>query len=253
MTTPGRGHTIPPVNLADHAFGHFKQGNPSHLVRCFLKGHDDFILNRKRHVIGEILNRVQNLLLTKRRPSFASFFFSLTRIRSTLIMCSGLVFTPAFVALVLQAPIVADHLTLWNGSYAKLAPSLFHNFVLHFSPTVLDLDWCHLRASQISDEFLRALHKKRVVCISFPYRPGPVDGDSFCVSDDAIVEFCAQHDVQIDQEEKQLEALALCNGSFTKDLFKRLVEVSVHQVCLGNDFFSVGNRHQKTSKIGNAF
>lgn len=51
---------------------------------------------------------------------------------------------------------------------------------------------------------------------------GPEDGDRFCVTDDAVVEFCER---QIEQEGQQLEELCLDHGSFSKDLFKRLIQV----------------------------
>lgn len=58
----------------------------------------------------------------------------------------------------------------------------------------------------------------------------PVDGDRFSVTDDAIVDFCLRPDGQIDQEANAADEIndELCveNGSITKGLFKRLVEVS---------------------------
>lgn len=141
------------------------------------------------------------------------------------ILCSGLDFTPAFAALFGQAPIVARTLILCEVSCAELTPTEFHKLVLHLSPTVLIIS-CHLRARHITDEFIRTLSKNSVLCLEFPHR-GPVDGDGFGVTDDAIVELCAQEDVQIDQERERLEELHVHSGSFTKRLFKRLVKVSV--------------------------
>ncbi|KAH7695645.1 hypothetical protein AAVH_37294, partial [Aphelenchoides avenae] len=153
-------------------------------------------------------------------PKGASFFIFVYH-RRTLEM--RLVFTPELAAIVLRTPIVAESLSVIEGNCADLTPTQFHKVVLHFSPTRLCVDRCPLRACQINSEFLRALCKNRVLCSSFS-RAGPVDGDSFHVTDDALVEFCAQSDVQIDQEREQLEELELQDGSFTKDLFKRLVE-----------------------------
>ncbi|KAH7710830.1 hypothetical protein AAVH_21884 [Aphelenchoides avenae] len=134
-------------------------------------------------------------------------------------------FTPELVALVLQAPIVADYLSLSDGSCAKLAPAQFHNVLLHFSPTDLYVGWCHLRACQINDEFIQTLSMNRVLHTSL-LRTKPVDGNSFCVTDDAIVNFFVQRDAQLDEERGQREELTVYRGSFTKDLFKRLVEAN---------------------------
>lgn len=61
----------------------------------------------------------------------------------------------------------------------------------------------------------------------------PVDGGSFHVTDDAIVNFCLEEDVQIDRQEEDAAPkrrphaeLHVDNGIFTKNLFKRLIEVS---------------------------
>lgn len=57
----------------------------------------------------------------------------------------------------------------------------------------------------------------------------PVDGDSFCVTDDALVDFCLQDDVPVGQggdAARMCLELEVNNGSFTKNLFKRLVDVS---------------------------
>lgn len=144
--------------------------------------------------------------------------------------CLGIDFTPALAKLVLETPMtVAHRLSIWEGSCAELPPTQFHALVLHCLPYTLYLG-CRLRASQISDEFLGALLKNRVVDVSFP-ESGPVDGDSFsCSMDDMIVDFCVQSDVPAGQgvnEREPSTALTVRNGSFAKDLFKRLVEVSV--------------------------
>ncbi|KAH7673230.1 hypothetical protein AAVH_42290 [Aphelenchoides avenae] len=156
---------------------------------------------------------------------FSQFVQALRSSRVHFLELNGLVSTPELTALVLRTPIVASYLTLSGGSYAELTPAEFHKLVLHFSPTELLLGTCPLRASHVTVEFIRMLSKKRVLCSSFPY-VSPVDGDSFYVTDDAVVEFCAQQDVQVLQEREQLEELTLCRGRFTKDLFKRLVEAS---------------------------
>lgn len=145
-------------------------------------------------------------------------------------MCLGLDFTPEFAALVLRTPIFADELVLVEGKCVEMAPAQFHEIVQHFAPTSLDISNCRLRTCQISDEFFRALIKNRVRRISLSHPP--VDGDGFCVTDDAVIEFCAQHDVSIGQEGDEPEQprrrdLELYHGRFTKDLFKRLIEVSI--------------------------
>src|SRR5688572_9822320 len=109
--------------------------------------------------------------------------------------CLGIVFTPELAALVLQAPIVADELRLdAEANCAELTPTQFHEFVLHFSPTSLGFTYSHLRPSQITNGFLRALSiralsNNRLLRAVFP-RKLPADGGSFCATDDAIVDFC---------------------------------------------------------------
>ncbi|KAH7704709.1 hypothetical protein AAVH_28094 [Aphelenchoides avenae] len=153
----------------------------------------------------------------------------LQALRSSRVTCQvkldGLVCTPELAALVLQTPIVTRALFLSQGSYAELTPPQFHKLVLHFSPTDLLFITGPLRASHATDGFIRMLSKNRVLCSSFPFN-GPVDGDRFYVTDDAVVEFGVQQDAQLDQEGEELEKLTVRHGGFTKDLFKRLVEAS---------------------------
>ncbi|KAH7695654.1 hypothetical protein AAVH_14524 [Aphelenchoides avenae] len=156
-------------------------------------------------------------------PRFSEFMQALHSSHVDSLDLNGLVFTPELAALVLRTPIVTKFLHLNDGSCAALTSTLFHKLVLHFSPTYLSLNRCRLRASQLSDEFLRTL--SNVLRIWFR-EVGPVDGASFFVTDDAIVEFCVHQDVHTDQEMERLEELTLHNGNFTKDLFKRLVEAS---------------------------
>ncbi|KAH7701466.1 hypothetical protein AAVH_31402 [Aphelenchoides avenae] len=62
--------------------------------------------------------------------------------------------------------------------------------------------------------------------MSFPYI-APVDGGSFCVTVNAIVEFFMQEDVEVAQEGNDpLVYLHLRNGNFTKGLFKHVAEAS---------------------------
>lgn len=138
-------------------------------------------------------------------------------------MCLGQVFTPELAALVLQTPVVATTLFLQNGSCAELTPTLFQKVVLHFSLTLLHVYRCHLRSSHITDGFLEALSKS--VRRTKVWDMVPVDGDRFDVTDDALVERCLQEDAHADEEDME-KVEFLCKGSFTKDLFKRLVEVS---------------------------
>ncbi|KAH7698862.1 hypothetical protein AAVH_34039, partial [Aphelenchoides avenae] len=139
-------------------------------------------------------------------------------------------FTPELATLIFQAPIVAHALRIDEGSCADLTPTQFQEVLLHFSPASLDIDGCRLRACQLTDGFIRGLSKARVQCMTF-YNLVPVDADNFGLTDDAIVDFCVQDDVQIGQEgdataQRSYEELDVCNGSFTKELFKRLVEAS---------------------------
>lgn len=134
------------------------------------------------------------------------------------------VFTPALVTHVLEAPITARKLALGVGSCAGLTPAQFHELVLHLSPTFL-FRGCHHRACHVTDGLLRALSNIRVRGITLMNNP-PVDGGSFGVTDDAIIDFC----VQPGGEDGELRAfgghLVLHNGSFTQNVFKRLVKVS---------------------------
>ncbi|KAH7720487.1 hypothetical protein AAVH_12020 [Aphelenchoides avenae] len=141
----------------------------------------------------------------------------------------GLIFTPDLAAFVLQTPVVSYALRFEAASCAELTTVQFHNVVRHFSPTSLDIDGCHLHAGQITVGFLRDLRTNRVRQIQF-LRMVPVDGGSFPVTDDAIIDFCVQEDTPIGQEVGQARSLdgelVVRNGTFTKDLFKRLVEAS---------------------------
>ncbi|KAH7725823.1 hypothetical protein AAVH_06666 [Aphelenchoides avenae] len=103
---------------------------------------------------------------------------------------ASFIFAPEHAALVLQVPIVADTLSLIGGSCAELTATKLRRVLLHFSPTSLLLHSL-FRACQISDELIRALFTNGVRFASFPNK-GPVDGGSFCVTDDAIVELCVQ-------------------------------------------------------------
>lgn len=132
--------------------------------------------------------------------------------------------------MVLQTPIVCDELILDAASCAELTPIQFHNVVRHFSPTSLDIDRCRLRAYQITDGFLGDLRTNRVRQIVFQNMV-PLDGVSFHATDDAIIDFCVQEDVPtFDQEDtcplRLHQELVVCNGTFTKGLFKRLVQVN---------------------------
>ncbi|KAH7714711.1 hypothetical protein AAVH_17910 [Aphelenchoides avenae] len=138
---------------------------------------------------------------------------------------NGLVFTPALATLVIESSIIAFRLDVFGGSCAELMPTQLLKILMHLSPSSLWLG-SDLRACQVSDELVRALKKVGVRRATFT-NSAPVDGGSFCVTDDAIVDFCAQADVQISQEGyAQFKELHLYNGRFTKDLFKRLIEAS---------------------------
>ncbi|KAH7725295.1 hypothetical protein AAVH_07088 [Aphelenchoides avenae] len=161
---------------------------------------------------------------------FADFVQALRSYSVANMILNGLVFTPELAALALQTPIVTCALDLHAGSCADLTPAQFHKVLLHFSPTYLNFVDSSLRASQISNELLRALSDNRVRHAKFP-NTLPVDGGSFYVTDDAIVDFCVHEDVPIGQERcgptlSPSGELVLYNGNFTKDLFKRLVEAS---------------------------
>ncbi|KAH7701558.1 hypothetical protein AAVH_31307 [Aphelenchoides avenae] len=155
------------------------------------------------------------------------FFEFVRALRSSRVAHLDLnrVFTPALVGHVLEMPISVRKLDLGAGSCAGLTPAQFHDLVLHLSPDFLLLG-CHLRAGHVTDGLLRALSNNRVRGITL-LNNAPVDGGSFGVTDDAVVDFCVQPN-DCDAEGRQL---VLYNGSFTKDLFKRLVEaiaVSTH-------------------------
>ncbi|KAH7723030.1 hypothetical protein AAVH_09503 [Aphelenchoides avenae] len=141
-------------------------------------------------------------------------------------MTHGFIFTPELAALVLQTPIVADTLTVVAGSWAELTATQFHEVLLHFSTTSLDIQACRLRACQITDDLIRELSKKGLRCATFHNELVPVDGGRFVVTDDAVADFCVQSDEHIAPERVLCGELVLHNGSFTKDLFKRLVEAS---------------------------
>ncbi|KAH7708158.1 hypothetical protein AAVH_24586 [Aphelenchoides avenae] len=135
-------------------------------------------------------------------------------------------FTTAFAKLFLETPVVVQQLRFNAGSFAELTHALFHEVVLYLSPTSLFIYHCHLYAGQITDEFFRALCKNGLLCAFFD-SVVPLDGGKFAVTDDAVIDFCMQSDVHVGQEEDEpLGELVLDKGNFTKDLFKRLVEVS---------------------------
>lgn len=136
--------------------------------------------------------------------------------------------------LVLETPIIAHQLTFASGSYTELTPTEFRELVVHFSPSSVNLEKCDLRPSQISDDFLRALFKNgvRKTWIKSALPEQDEETVAFHVTDDAVVDFFAQENDPIGQEGKVDTSrswrpeLAIDNGSFTKDLFKRVVEVS---------------------------
>ncbi|KAH7723028.1 hypothetical protein AAVH_09501 [Aphelenchoides avenae] len=119
---------------------------------------------------------------------FSEFVSALRSSRVACFILNGHVFTPERAALVLQTPIVAGALTL-GGSCAQLTPTQFHEVLLHFAPTSLNMAPCNLRACQITD----GLNGQED---GAPARP--------------IL----------------YEQLDVSNGRCTKDLFKRLVEAS---------------------------
>lgn len=131
---------------------------------------------------------------------------------------------------VLQTPILADALNIDAGRCAELTPTQFHQLLLHFAPTSLQVKTCRLHSSQITDESLRALSKAGVRFMRF-LSLVPVDGRRFPVSDDAIVEFLVQQDAESGEDGDEAQPwdgeLQVSNGSFTKNLFKRLLEVCV--------------------------
>lgn len=152
-------------------------------------------------------------------------------LKSTL--CLGIAFTPELATLVSQTPITARDLCVRAGSCVELTPAQFHALVVHFSPTKLQLgpnpaNAPRLRVRQLDDEFLQALAKNRLRRASLP-KSNPVDGDRFIVTDDGIIDFCMQPDEPAGQgvdEQKPYTELLVSNGSFSKDIFKRMVEVS---------------------------
>lgn len=128
-------------------------------------------------------------------------------------MCLGLVFTPDLAALVLQTPVVTDWLGFFKGNFAVLAPTQFHEVLVHFSPTSLNITGCAMRASQLMERLLGGISENCVRHAKYQDMV-PVYGG---MTDDAIIDFCLLEDVHIGELHK---------GSFTKELFKRLVEVS---------------------------
>ncbi|KAH7696305.1 hypothetical protein AAVH_36625 [Aphelenchoides avenae] len=159
---------------------------------------------------------------------FSEFIQALRSARVAWMTLDGLVITPALATLVLQTPIVAVEINLRGGNGAELTPAQFQEVLLHFSPTALTVRDCQLRACQINDELIRALSKNRMRETLFQDLV-PVDGDSFCVTDDALVDFCLQDDVPVGQggdAARMCLELEVNNGSFTKNLFKRLVDAN---------------------------
>ncbi|KAH7714708.1 hypothetical protein AAVH_17907 [Aphelenchoides avenae] len=162
----------------------------------------------------------------------SEFLQALRSSRVVRLSFSGLVFTPELAALVLQTPVVTLELNIFAGSCAQLTPTHFRELVLHFSPSSLRINTCHLHSSQITDDFLKVLSKNHVRS-TWVHELAPVDGGRFGVSDDAIVDFCVQEDPPAGQEGEDAPRpydpfgdLIVCNGNFTKDLIKRLVEAS---------------------------
>ncbi|KAH7702813.1 hypothetical protein AAVH_30023 [Aphelenchoides avenae] len=168
----------------------------------------------------------QKIAHTNAARVFSELIQALRSARVTRLTLEGLVFTPELAAIVLQTPIVAGALRLRDGSCAELTPAQLQELLLHFSPTAVNIRSCQLRACQLNDELIRGLRMNRMREIFFQNLV-PVDGGNFAVTDDALVDFCLQEDVPIGQGGVVPEMLAMAaNGSFTKDLFKRLVEAS---------------------------
>ncbi|KAH7723017.1 hypothetical protein AAVH_09489 [Aphelenchoides avenae] len=162
---------------------------------------------------------------------FSEFVQALRSSRVACMTLTELVFTPQLVALVLQTPIVAGALSFLQGSCAGLTPTQFQDTILHFAPASLNITACQLRASHLTDGLLRALSMRNVMFSSAV----PVDGRKYSVTDDAVVDFCMQDDVSTSQQRdapKRLlyGELIMRHGSFTKGLFKRLVEASTVSV-----------------------
>ncbi|KAH7714713.1 hypothetical protein AAVH_17912 [Aphelenchoides avenae] len=156
--------------------------------------------------------------------TFSEFVQALRSSCVAHLTLNHLAFTPSFARLVLETPVIVQQLRFYAGRFAELTPALFHEVVLYLSPTSLFIYHCHLRADQITDEFFRALCKNGLLCAFFN-GPVPLDGGTFRVTDDAVIDFCMQEDVQVGQEgEEAFGEFVPPNGNFTKDLFKRLVE-----------------------------
>lgn len=149
-------------------------------------------------------------------------------------MCLGLDFTPELATLILQTPIAAEKLVLVQGSCTALMSTQFQEVVGHLSPTELEVhDGCFLPC-QVTDEFIRELFENRCRRIVFH---GYAGRDRFDVTDDALVDLCMQQDAQIGAEGDGLNpasVLSLQRGSFTKDLVKRLVQVSTRSCVLNS-------------------
>ncbi|KAH7722966.1 hypothetical protein AAVH_09436 [Aphelenchoides avenae] len=169
------------------------------------------------------------------RP-FSEFAQALQSSRVGYLMFRELVFTAELATLVLQTPIIAKVLNFHGGSCAQLTPTQLRKVLVHFSPTALYLESCGLRVCHLSDELFRAMFKK---CLRYTFlrELEPIDGDVFCVTNDLVVDFCMQQDVQVIEAPSDSPPaspsrriphaeLNLKDGTFTKDLFKRLVEVS---------------------------
>ncbi|KAH7722967.1 hypothetical protein AAVH_09437 [Aphelenchoides avenae] len=157
---------------------------------------------------------------------FSQFVQALRSSRVARLALYELVFTPELAALILESPITVRELCFDVDSCAELTPTQLNKVLQHFSPTVLSPLEGQFRASQISDELVRARFNNGMLEASFPH-VAPVDGGCFFVSDDAIVELYMLQDIQVGQEEDEpYVQLELHNGSFTNYLFKRLVEAS---------------------------
>src|SRR5688572_985940 len=100
----------------------------------------------------------------------------------------GLSFTPELAALVLRTPVTTDWLGFFAGSFAALTPTQFQDVLLHFSPTSLNITGCSMRASQLMERLIGAISENRL------------DGGSSCMTDDAIIDFSLEEDVQTDKE-----------------------------------------------------
>ncbi|KAH7725616.1 hypothetical protein AAVH_06796 [Aphelenchoides avenae] len=163
-------------------------------------------------------------------PLFSKLMQALRSSCIETLMIGWLTLTPELAALVLQTPMVVHKLKMDDVSCAELTPVQFQEVILHFSPALLDVGSRRLRACLLTDDFIRALSKK-ASRISFG-NGAPVDGGSFHVTDDAVVDFCAQQDVANGEagdhtsEWKPYAELIFYHGRFTKDLFRRLVEAS---------------------------